>query len=89
MRRIPVLVAVVVLAAAPLSACAQEKPELRPTRSEGEGAWYESTKAERHEYCEAYRAHDPQHPISIPTYASEESRDEFADDFYNVLKRKC
>ncbi|MFZ3558207.1 MULTISPECIES: hypothetical protein [unclassified Streptomyces] len=82
-------VAVAVLSAALLAACAQEKPELRPPRTPGEGAWYESTKAERHEYCEAYRAHDPQHPISIPTYPSEETRDEFADDFYNVLKKKC
>lgn len=61
MSRAPTI-AVAVLSAALLTACAQEKPELRPTRTAGEGAWYESTKAERHEYCEAYRAHDPQHP---------------------------
>ncbi|WP_425840072.1 hypothetical protein [Streptomyces fractus] len=83
------ILAVTALSAALLAGCAQDKPELRPTRSAGEGAWYESTKSERHEYCEAYRAHDPQHPISIPTYASEETRDKFADDFYNVLKKKC
>ncbi|MFJ9181136.1 hypothetical protein [Streptomyces sp. NPDC102360] len=88
MKRAPIL-AVTVLSAALLAGCAQEKPELRPTRSAGEGAWYEASKADRHEYCEAYRAHDPQHPISAPTYASEETRGEFVDDFYRVLKKKC
>ncbi|MZD05317.1 hypothetical protein GTW43_09510 [Streptomyces sp. SID5785] len=88
MKRAPILT-VAVLSATLLTACAQEKPELRPTRSAGEGAWYKSTKDERTEYCEAYRANDPQRPIMIPSYASAESEDEFADDFYNVLKKKC
>ncbi|MFJ4713046.1 hypothetical protein [Streptomyces sp. NPDC088785] len=88
MKRAPLLT-VAVLSAALLTACAQEKPELRPARSAGEGAWFKSTRAERAEYCAAYRANDPQRPIKIPTYASQESRDEFADDFYDVLKKKC
>ncbi|WP_445526852.1 hypothetical protein [Streptomyces cyslabdanicus] len=74
--------------AALLTACAQEE-ELRPPRSVGEGAWYSSSKEERRGYCEAYRARDPQRPIHLPTYASAESEDEFADDFYEVLREKC
>ncbi|MET8474231.1 hypothetical protein ABZY90_13625 [Streptomyces sp. NPDC006422] len=81
--------AVMVLAGSLLTACSEAEPDLHPTRSPAEGAWYESSRADRREYCEAYRAHDPQRPVMIPAYPSEQTRDEFADDFYAVLKKKC
>lgn len=86
----PAPVAVVVLSSAALLAgCAQEKTDLQPPRSAAAGAWYASSQEQRQEYCEAYRAHDPQHPIHIPSHPSAGSGDEFADNFYNVLKEKC
>ncbi|PWI04498.1 hypothetical protein DIZ27_44990 [Streptomyces sp. NWU339] len=79
----------VLLSAALLAGCAQEKTDLQPPRSPAEGAWYASSQEQRQEYCEAYRAHDPQRPIHIPSYPSAESEDEFAENFHNVLKEKC
>ncbi|MGP3735061.1 hypothetical protein ACTWJ9_17975 [Streptomyces sp. GDS52] len=88
MRLVPVT-AVVLSAAALLAGCAQGKDDLRPPRSAAEGAWYASSQEQRREHCEAYRAHDPQRPVRIPSYLSEESLDEFADNFYDMLKEKC
>ncbi|MFI0960065.1 hypothetical protein ACH4S8_01420 [Streptomyces sp. NPDC021080] len=76
--------------AALLAGCSQDEPKpLHPTRSPGEAAWYESTKKQQQEYCAAYRAHDPQHPIHVPSFSSAMSEDEFADDFYSTVKKKC
>ncbi|MEV6194931.1 hypothetical protein AB0M19_21340 [Streptomyces sp. NPDC051920] len=89
MRRVAIAALALSLTAL-LAGCAQDDPKpLHATRSPGEAAWYESSKAQRKEYCAAYRAHDPQRPVHVPTFASTMSEDEFADDFYDALKEKC
>ncbi|MCQ4214710.1 hypothetical protein [Streptomyces longispororuber] len=86
----PVATAAVTLVALVLLAgCGQEQSELKPPRNAGEGAWYASSKDERREFCEAYRANDPQKPIHMPTYASSEDPMDFDEEFDDVLKEKC
>ncbi|MFI6206860.1 hypothetical protein ACIBAI_10685 [Streptomyces sp. NPDC051041] len=78
------------LSAALLAACAQGEPKpTHPTRSAAEAAWHTSTPEQRRAYCDAYSKHDPQHPIEVPTHQSAETNEEFADDFYEVLKKQC
>ncbi|MFE2301449.1 hypothetical protein ACFXAW_25075 [Streptomyces sp. NPDC059445] len=88
MRRVSTAVLALALAAL-LAGCAQMGPKPAHTRSPGEAAWYESTKKQQREYCAAYRAHDPQHPIHVPSFASAMSENEFADDFYGAVRKKC
>ncbi|AQS69898.1 hypothetical protein [Streptomyces pactum] len=89
MKRAPVAVAAL-SSAALLAGCTLEEPGTgNPTRSPAEAAWYESGAAERRGYCAAYDAHDPQQPINVPAHRSDRTNEEFADDFYEVLKDRC
>ncbi|WP_369177974.1 hypothetical protein [Streptomyces mutabilis] len=89
MKRAPVAVAALTLATL-LAGCTGEEPATgEPTRSPAQAAWYESGERERREYCAAYDANDPQRPISLPAHQSDQTDEEFADDFYEVLKDRC
>lgn len=88
-KRASALAAALSLAAL-LTGCTQEKPEsAHATRSPAQAAWYDSTPEERESHCDAYRSHDPQHPVMIPPHQSDQTDEEFADDFYEVLKKEC
>lgn len=89
MRRVSVT-AVTVSFAVLLAGCTRDEPESTPpTRSAAEAAWYTSSQEQRRMYCDAYVRHDPQHPVHIPAHESAQTDEEFADDFYEVLKREC
>ena len=89
MRCAPVT-AVALSLTALLAGCTQAEPEpTHPTRSAAEAAWYTSTQKQRQAYCDAYSERDAQHPIEVPSHQSAETNEEFADDFYEVLKKQC
>ncbi|NEY32486.1 hypothetical protein GTU99_09825 [Streptomyces sp. PRKS01-65] len=76
--------------AALLAGCTRQEPgPAHATRSPAQAAWHVSTPEERASHCDAYRRHDPQHPVTIPPHRSDQTDEEFADDFYAVLEKEC
>ncbi|MFI6874966.1 hypothetical protein ACIBL6_16180 [Streptomyces sp. NPDC050400] len=78
--------AVALVALVLLAGCGQGESELKPPRNAGEGAWYASSDDERREFCEAYRAHDPQKPVYVPSYDSSEDPEDYDKEFDQALK---
>ncbi|GAA3988591.1 hypothetical protein GCM10022384_40550 [Streptomyces marokkonensis] len=89
MRRAPLAFLALSLTAL-LAGCTQAEPVSDgPTRSPAEAAWHESSTEERQAHCAAYDAHDPQQPVEIPAHQSDQTSEEFSDDFYEVLVDQC